>query len=526
LRGRFTPAIGVALVLLVHVTALAWMASGTLSGFGLDDAWIFQVVARNFAATGVLGFLPGQVSSGATSVLWPWLLAANFRWIHADPVAYTLGLGMLCEVAAALAILGVLRADGWSVEWATAAACSLAASGNWLWLAVNGMEAVLFVALGCAAIYAARCGRDWLCAALLTALVLTRLEGFALAGILVVALWWRERRLRLWPFVAAAATLLSVLVWSHATRGTWMPTTMAGRRWLAGAGVAPPSALLQLWVQRLIVLAGHVHVAELIARSALFGVAGAGLWWGCRRTTGLMTLALWTAAQLAAYAIVLPSIGNGGRYQPMVLALIGPWTIAGVRATRRPAVQTAVLASVVVLGLSSLIVWRGVTEAATTHINSVHRRAAAWIAAKVPAEEPIAAYDIGALAWELPGRRVIDLGGLVDPAYLPFMRARAAWQYLDLQHVRWVAVPERAPDTPPQIVAPLALALGLFANDRPGIERWSASTPMAVWSVGWNSVGHAYPQIGVYEIPTGPLAAAPADARLVALSQMPSSVNP
>ena len=484
------------------------MASGTLTGFGLDDAWIFQVVARNFAATGVLGFIPGQVSSGASSVLWPWLLAANFRWIHIDPVAYTLGLGMLCEVAAALAIWGVLRADGWSVEWATAAACSLAASGNWLWLAVNGMEAVLFVALGCAAISAAQRGRDRLCAALLAALVLTRPEGIALAGILVVVLWWRERRLRLWPLVAAAATLLSILVWSHATRGTWMPTTMAGRRWLAGAGLEPSSVLLQLWVRRLIVLAGHVHVAELIARLALVGVAGAGLWWGCRRTTGLMTLALWTAAQLAAYAIVLPSIGNGGRYQPMVLALIGPWMVAGVRATRQPVVHAVVLTSIFVLGLSSLVVWREVTQAATTHINSVHRRAAAWIATHVPAEEPIAAYDIGALAWELPERRVIDLGGLVDPAYLPFLRARAAAQYLDMQHVRWVAVPERAPDTPAQVVAPLALALGLFTNDRPPIERWSAWTRVAVWRVGWESVGHAYPQIGVYEIPAGPLDAA------------------
>src|ERR1700677_239652 len=58
-------------------------------GFPLDDSWIHQTVARNLADTGVLGFRPGRLSAGSTSLLWTILLAVRPLLFPAlSPVLY------------------------------------------------------------------------------------------------------------------------------------------------------------------------------------------------------------------------------------------------------------------------------------------------------------------------------------------------------------------------------------------------------------------------------------------------------
>src|ERR1700761_2755057 len=81
------------LLLLVLLYSSSFLILGsvlrTQYGFPLDDSYIHQTVARNFAHYGVLGFIPDKASSGATSLLWACLQASNYKFLHGiDPVAF------------------------------------------------------------------------------------------------------------------------------------------------------------------------------------------------------------------------------------------------------------------------------------------------------------------------------------------------------------------------------------------------------------------------------------------------------
>ncbi len=50
-------------------------ASRGHSGYPLDDAWIHQTYARNWAETGQLAYVVGLPSAGSTAPLWTLLLS-------------------------------------------------------------------------------------------------------------------------------------------------------------------------------------------------------------------------------------------------------------------------------------------------------------------------------------------------------------------------------------------------------------------------------------------------------------------
>jgi hypothetical protein len=150
-----------AVLLAFGVGALLSFASSwaLIHGFSIDDAWIHQAVARTFAQTGTLGYAPGQFGAGATSYLWAALLAANYRWLHADPVLYTLalnvafylGTGQVLLAMTLRAVAGPARALVGAAEAVFAVGLAML-GGNCIWFAFSGMEAMLLVFLSTLAI--------------------------------------------------------------------------------------------------------------------------------------------------------------------------------------------------------------------------------------------------------------------------------------------------------------------------------------------------------------------------------------
>jgi hypothetical protein len=116
-------------------------------GFPLDDSYIHQTVARNFAHYDVLGFIPGKASSGATSLIWACLQASNYKFLHIDPVKFNFFFSwiMLGLIGPMLFILS--RRDGMSVPLSFVLAASPALCGNFVWLGLIGMEHLLFIVL-------------------------------------------------------------------------------------------------------------------------------------------------------------------------------------------------------------------------------------------------------------------------------------------------------------------------------------------------------------------------------------------
>jgi hypothetical protein len=499
-RSRLTTAI-----VLVHLLVLGIFAAASRTGFSLDDAWIFQRVARNFAETGVLGFTYGVASSGSTSILWPWLLALNYRLFHVDPVVYTLGLGIVSATVAGLGLRAILIADGFSDTTAAASAIAMAGLGNWMWLAVSGMESTLFVALGFWCVVAWQRKSPAACVLLGALLVLTRMEGVVLLGLLALASVKREWKLSAALLASASFTLLAVSLWSRFTRGSFMPTTMAGRQWLYAASGLPhwhrSLNLLISWMFRFLVENAGMQFMVFVASIATGVMVLRGSLLVARRGGASRVLLLWSLASLAMYAIVLPYPGNGGRYQPMLLALYAPLAVIGIAESVRSRARRAVLATLLlVLSVASLDRWRAITVASTDQINHVSRAMGKWLAANIPANEPIAAFDIGAIGYEFGRRPVVDLGGLVDASYLPYLRSGHVTPYLRDHRVAVVVLPEAAADQPAlfpvydftRLLQPFeAATVAPIARFRGNIEGWE---------LGFKTIQHVNPQSTAYRV--------------------------
>ncbi len=111
---------------------LALSASTYRIGFPLDDAWIHQTYARNFAQLGEWSYLPNQPSAGSTSPLWSFLLALGY-WLRIPYLYWTFLLGGICLAALgilAARIINVCRSVGkHSIGFVRAISCIRMASG-------------------------------------------------------------------------------------------------------------------------------------------------------------------------------------------------------------------------------------------------------------------------------------------------------------------------------------------------------------------------------------------------------------
>ena len=450
-------------------------------GFPLDDSWIAVVMARNLAQYHVLGFYPGVRGPGATSLLWAVLFAAKFIFLKSvSPSAFS---AVLCAVE--IGVIGALlklitMRDGLppAESWILALAPLL--SGNFLWLGGLGMEHVLFVMLSLAALSAwftgpgQRAGWSLAVSSIsLGLLVLTRPEGILLIAILLL---FRKRANRSWKecWFPVLATVIAegITTWSNWTAShSLLPMTMKGRQWLYfGPKISP--FYRARFLEEIIFRA--VFNWTIRARGiwkipphpeAVFATAG-----GCavlaafalmakyylEKRSRTSALLLWMLALFCTYFAILPNFAHAGRYQPFVVLLtpallaigalrLAQWLWSRICAEHpshriRAAGDRIVLASLALLLAlatgTSLVVWRSVLRDGIDVIEGEHAVLGQWLSQNIPTTE-LAAHrvgivDIGRIGFELNGA-LLDLGGLTDPDYLPYLMKGDVGPYL-VQH--------------------------------------------------------------------------------------------
>ena len=99
-----------ALPVLVYLAALVGFAGepGALSGFPLDDAWIFRVYARALAHGDGFAYDGARQEAGATSPLWV-VATAPAQWL--EPLGTAAVVLAVKAQGAALGLAAVLAAD-------------------------------------------------------------------------------------------------------------------------------------------------------------------------------------------------------------------------------------------------------------------------------------------------------------------------------------------------------------------------------------------------------------------------------
>ena len=493
-------------------------------GFPLDDAWIHQVVARTFAHTGTLGFEAGKHGAAATSFGWAMLLAINYVALGWPPATYTLFVSALLYFATGQKLLRLLQADGVPEGTALVLVVMFHLSGNYTWFVVSGMEPPLFIALCVFAIDSwlhPDGPRPWRTGILLSALCLTRPEAIVLAGVLLVS---KRRVGRRDAIAAMTPVVVTMIVYGGLNllhTGTVAPLTLAGRRWL---WISPHGGMSRLELANLFVLQWCDRLAEftlgirsgaalwVVLGLAMFGVSVAMK----QRRERLRACAALALAQTLTYAALLPSSGNGGRYQPLLpplfllFAALGAITVAEdlstlVQAPARRRSWTRVFAlAMAVPAAACLVRWGDYEAAATRHVNRTEA-GMAKIVAVLPPDARVASFDIGALGF-FSSRKIWDLGGLVDPTVVPILESARMAAYLKSNRIDYVVLPMGYSEYDPTSVnfeerlglrrAP-GLTLSPISDVFTSREEWTDScratwnnTPSQVlFKVSWNDGG-------------------------------------
>jgi hypothetical protein len=215
---------------------------------------------------------------------------------------------------------------------------------------------------------------------------------------------------------------------------------------------------------------------------------------------------LWAVLDYCAYCVMLPEPGHGGRYQPFVLLLFPPLMAVGlmyilsgaVAWTRARRVQRVLSwASVaIVAGVTSLTLprWESALHDSIAHIDATHVKLANWINKHYSPDTTMAVFDIGAIGY-YAHVRVVDLGGLVDRNYLPYLVQRRVPEYLSERGIRYVILPHTDTDTQ------FGDALNLLHN--PAVRLVPIHTEsgnQAIWENGFVYTGNAHRQQTLYRI--------------------------
>lgn len=447
-------------------------------GFPLDDSYIHQTVARNFARYDVLGFIPGKPSSGATSLIWACIQASNYKFLHLDPIKFNFIFSwvMLALIGPMLFVLS--RKDGLSLLSSIALAASPALCGNFMWLGLIGMEHLLFVVLVLVSIYfwfdlGIHRGRNAILAGIGAGmLAITRPEAMVFGPLLAISAWKIKRTFSevasvLTVWVAFIALLFAS---NFYTSHSFMPATLKGRTWLYFHNSGGPHTVhsmtrfLGAWIQRFPRQFSTTYVQqmqslhEVHGRFAfygflLFGLAVIGVYaLVSQRLPRVSFLLLWCILHSCIYLLTFPTGGHGGRYQPLNLLLLFPCLFFGMlwllqKVMRGQTLWTAVVtvAALVLAGATSLRTWRIVAVDGIGHINNTHGNMGAWMLQNLPANADVAAFDIGRISY-IWNRNLIDLGGLVDPSYVPYLTSGHIPEYLEQHHVQYVVLPSKAAD--------------------------------------------------------------------------------
>ena len=486
--------VAIAGVWLVYSFALTIVASALSSqyGFPLDDSYIDLTIARNLAQTGALGLIRGHVSSGATSPLWAVLQSFNFKLLHVDPVIFNLGLGWLMLLAIGTLLFLIARKGGFPIGPSFALAATPALCGNFVWLATIGMEHLSLVLATVIAVWLWQNERWTGLSACSGLLVLIRPEALVLAPVFVIAAFLAKRVLPLkvlagWG-IGIALLFSSNLLISHSL----MPTTEQGRSWLWFHENGKHSAyslgnFLTSYVSRMqfqLPLNAHNAFVRGIQGACLFGLSAWGIVRLLRfRNAGVTLLVALAATHFLVFLLAFPTIGHGGRYQPLFLLLIFPGLYFCPLFSRRTA-PYIIAAS----GLLSLTVWHIAVKDSIGHINETHGQVATWLREHTPDGAVIASYDIGRISYD-SNRTVIDLGGLVDPTYLPYLKAGLAPQYVFDKGVSFVVLPSGE--------YPFALGFtDLYSYE----EDAAFCTPTKTWLIGLAYTGNAEQCQFIYRI--------------------------
>ena len=426
-------------------------------GFPLDDAWIHQTYARNFAYYGEWSFFPGQASGGSTSPLWSMLLSVGY-FLRISPYIWTYLIGGC--VLWTLSIIGdtfartSIPSYKSLVPWV-----GLFFIFEWhlVWAAASGMETILYALLVTIVLGLLMIGwRRYIAFGLLIGVsVWVRPDGITLLApvILYIVLVQKSLSARFSDLVQLGlgfgVMFAFYLLFNLWVAGTPWPNTFYAKQAEYADLLASP-LLRRITDQIMLPLIGAGVVL-------LPGAVGLVIYSIRKRLWATVLGMIWFLGYLGLYALRLPVTYQHGRYIMPAMPIFFLWGLIGYLLYSRSGfwpryrwISDAVIKTSCVLVL--VIFWfLGASSYGqdVAFIESEMVTTAVWINENIPPDELIAAHDIGALGY-FAQHQIVDLAGLVSPDVISFIRdEQRLGEYLNSRNVNYLVV---FPDWYPMLV--------------------------------------------------------------------------
>jgi hypothetical protein len=395
-----------------------------LAGGFTDDGYIHIQYARNIIERGEYSFNPGEPSFGTTSPLWVMELAAIgsffsdratlvlisqiLSWLAgfgALVAAYALALSLGANRFLAVVAATILAADVWLVRWTA--------------LGMESSSAALAVLVMVLASVRAHESPRWAAGFGAAAAVasLLRPEVYLALPVFVVAALTLGRRMPrrhvIIAFAVAAVLLLPWLVYARVAVGSFLPNTAGAKS--GGVILSPVTFVRKLDpVVKIVASAQAVSLVALLV--SLVTMRSRSLLFSPRARFAV----LWVVALPVAYVLFDMQILS--RYLLLVTPVVCvlAWAAlaeaSAVRSWRRERAVAVAAAAVAVL-VSVVFYTRVVVVPSRAFSHDLQhnlRGLGEYLHQTTAPDAVVAAADIGYLAF-YSGRRVLDLGGLVEP---------------------------------------------------------------------------------------------------------------
>ncbi len=472
-------------VLLVIILGIAvWIAFPKSYGvFPLDDAYIHLVYISNLAETGTLSFNQGELSTGTSSPLWVFI-NAGLVVLGVTPYLSALSLSLLMFVVVLILTMLVSRQVGRSLSFGEPmssllgflAGLLIAINGNIIWLALSGMETMMFIALGLLTLlsyehYSYRTLTGVLCGLLL----LTHPSGIALiAALLLVSLARGEWKSLLRGLISTLLVILPYLLFSFLVNGDILPTTGRGKVLTyvdSGFDILAITHFIKAFIHYQSFLPQHYILLGTIPISLgiflwvrLQGKSIDDLWNIVKTRVGkiyrqpvdgtqicssvfsrvksstianqhlLMTLLIsWGIAHLLMYAISFRILLHHTRYlsnEYIILTILGVIAIGYVHKTLiRIPISVCLIPIAVIAAAITCLNWSHLYQNNIRQISDEYIQMASWASVNTPQDATIAAFDVGILKY-ISGRHIVDLGGIISKDTHQCLTKRSCGQFL------------------------------------------------------------------------------------------------
>jgi hypothetical protein len=459
------------------------------NGFPLDDAWIHQTYARNFAETGQWFFQSREASGGSTAPLWTFMLTAGYL-LSIPPLIWSAFLG-----AVFLALTAYFSAEVYSLRNRIGASLSLIVGAamllEWhlLWSAVSGMEtiAAIFWVMFVLYLLEKHPQRSFITGVFIGLGIWIRPD---LITLVLPAVWaavftYYGNKRKLFTYFLLLTAGLSILivpylVMNRFLSGEFWPTTFYAKQ--AEYAVVREVHLIRRIIRQF--LQPITGVGGVLLPGILFTVISSAR----RKRWGELAPLIWVFGYLTMFAVRLPVTYQHGRYAMPTVAVIVMLGVEGMilmgRWNSRKMIPRITSRAWVVSSVLILLSFTGIGASAYAEdvaiIETEMVAIAKWLSENTEVDDLIAAHDIGALGY-FSNRTLIDLAGLISPEVIPILRDEISLQaYLIEKDVDYLVT---FPDWYPELTAAGSLVFQTDAEhslraggENMAVYRWGNAT--------------------------------------------------